>query len=124
MDDEAAIRTLASQMMEHLGLDVHSVADGTAAVDEYSRALRDGRRYDLVVLDLTVPGGLGGLQALRRLRAIDPEVIAVVSSGYSADEVMASYRSHGFRAIVPKPYGIGELARALRPLLSGEAVRN
>ncbi len=124
MDDESAIRTLASQMMEHLGLDVYSVADGTAAVDEYSRALRDGRRYDLVVLDLTVPGGLGGLQALRRLRAIDPEVIAVVSSGYSADEVMASYRSHGFRAIVPKPYGIGELARALRPLLSSEAVRN
>jgi signal transduction histidine kinase/ActR/RegA family two-component response regulator len=124
MDDEADIRALASQMMQHLGLYVHCVADGTAAVDEYSRALRDSRRYDLVVLDLTVPGGLGGLQALRRLRAIDPDVVAVVSSGYSADEVMASYRSHGFRAMVPKPYGIEELARALRPLLSSQPGAN
>ncbi len=117
MDDEPDIRRLATQMMQHLGLEVHSVADGAAAAEEYARALRDGRRYDLVVLDLTVPGGMGGLQALRRLKEIDAEVTAIVSSGYSEDEVMASYRSHGFRAMVPKPYGIDELARALHPLL-------
>jgi CheY-like chemotaxis protein len=121
MDDEADIRRLATQMMQHLGLEVHSVADGGAAAEEYARALRDGRRYDLVVLDLTIPGGMGGLQALTRLREIDPEVCAIVSSGYSEDEVMASYRSHGFRAMVPKPYGIDELARALRPLLTDAA---
>ncbi len=117
MDDEQEIRRLATHMLQHLGLEVHSVADGAAAAEEYTRALRDGRRYDLVVLDLTIPGGMGGLQTLRRLREIDPEVCAVVSSGYSEDEVMATYRSHGFRAMVPKPYGIEELARALRPLL-------
>jgi signal transduction histidine kinase/CheY-like chemotaxis protein len=117
MDDEAAIRRLATQMMQHLGLEVHSVADGVAAAEEYARAIRDDRPYDVVVLDLTIPGGMGGLQTLGRLREIDPEVCAVVSSGYSEDEVMASYRSHGFRAMVSKPYSIEELARALRPLL-------
>ncbi len=105
MDDEHEIRRLATHMLQHLGLEVHSVADGAAAAEEYTRALRDGRRYDLVVLDLTIPGGMGGLQTLRRLREIDPEVCAVVSSGYSEDEVMATYRSHGFRAMVPKPTG-------------------
>jgi len=117
MDDEPDIRRLAAQMMQHLGLEVHSVADGAAAAAEYARALRDGRRYDIVILDLTVPGGMGGLQALRLLRETDPEVCAVVSSGYSEDEVMAAYRKHGFRAIVSKPYGIDELASTLRPLL-------
>ncbi|HLP02557.1 MAG TPA: ATP-binding protein [Opitutaceae bacterium] len=117
MDDEADIRRLATQMMQRLGLEVHSVADGAAAIDEYVRAIRDGRPYNLVVLDLTIPGGIGGLQALGRLREIDPEVRAVVSSGYSEDEVMASYRSHGFLAMVSKPYSIEELARVLRPLL-------
>jgi signal transduction histidine kinase/CheY-like chemotaxis protein len=121
MDDEPEIRRLAGQMMQHLGLEVHCVADGAAAAAEYSRALRDGRRYDIVILDLTVPGGIGGLQALRLLREADPDVCAVVSSGYSEDEVMAAYHKHGFRAIVSKPYGISELARALRPLLRDTA---
>ena len=121
MDDEPEIRRLAGQMMQHLGLEVHCVAEGGAAAAEYARALRDGRRYDLVILDLTVPGGMGGLQALRLLREADPEVCAVVSSGYSEDEVMATYRSHGFRAMVSKPYGIEDLARALRPLLRDTA---
>jgi signal transduction histidine kinase/CheY-like chemotaxis protein len=122
MDDERDIRYLASQMMQRLGLEVHSVADGKAAVAEYTRALRDGRRYDIVVLDLTIPGGMGGLQALRLLRHADPDVCAVVSSGYSEDEVMATYTSHGFRAMILKPYGIEELARALRPLLRGTSL--
>jgi len=123
MDDEPEIRHLAAQMMQHLGLEVHCTADGAAATAEYTRALRDGRRYDIVILDLTVPGGMGGLQALRLLREADPEVCAVVSSGYSEDEVTAAYRKHGFRAIVSKPYGIDELARALRPLLSDTAAQ-
>ncbi|MFT3828798.1 MAG: ATP-binding protein [Opitutaceae bacterium] len=118
LDDEADIRHLATQMMQRLGLEVHSVADGAAAIDEYVRAVRDGRPYNLVILDLTIPGGIGGLQALGRLREIDPEVRAVVSSGYSEDEVMATYRSHGFRAMLSKPYSIEELTRVLRPLLS------
>ena len=117
MDDEPEIRSLAGQMMQHLGLEVHCAADGAAAAAEYARALRDGRRYDIVILDLTVPGGRGGLQALRLLRESDPDVCAVVSSGYSEDEVMAAYHKHGFRAMVTKPYGIEDLARALRPLL-------
>ncbi|HQF40165.1 MAG TPA: response regulator, partial [Opitutaceae bacterium] len=117
MDDEPEIRALATQMMQHLGLEAHCVADGAAAAEEYGRALRDGRPYDLVILDLTVPGGMGGLQAFRRLREIDAGVRAVVSSGYSEDEVLATYRDHGFVAMVPKPYGIEQLARALRPLL-------
>ena len=114
VDDEADIRRLATQMMQHLGLEVHSVADGAAAAEEYARALRDGRRYDLVVLDLTIPGGMGGLQALTRLREIDPEVCAIVSSGYTSDPIMTDPQRFGFSAFIAKPYNIQTLSTILK----------
>ena len=121
MDDEAEILTLAARMLRRLGLSVHTASDGAAAVAEYQKAHHAGQPFDLVILDLTVPGGMGGLQTLALLRKFDPTVCAVVSSGYSEDEVMASYHSHGFRAMIPKPYGLGDIARTLHPLLGQTA---
>jgi two-component system, cell cycle sensor histidine kinase and response regulator CckA len=76
-----------------------------------------GRRYDLVIMDLTVPGGIGGLETIRRLRELDPKVRAIVSSGYSSDPVMADYRAHGFAGMIPKPYRIVDFARVIRQVL-------
>lgn len=117
MDDEEIIRTMAGTLLRRLGLEVECAADGAEAVEHHSRALTEGRRFDLVIMDLTVPGGMGGLEALARLRAIDPDVRAVVSSGYSSDPVLANFRQHGFVAVVAKPYEVGEITRVLCELL-------
>jgi len=119
MDDEEIIRVMAVALLRRFGLEVECAADGAEAVEKYREALGAGRRYDLVIMDLTVPGGLGGLPALDRLRELDPGVKAVVSSGYSSDPVLANYRAHGFAAMVAKPYEVGEIAGVLREMLGG-----
>jgi PAS domain S-box-containing protein len=113
MDDEAQVREVVHQMLEHLGWQVECAADGREAVERYHRALAAGRRFDVVVLDLTVPGGMGGREAVRQLRELDPELRAIVSSGYSNDTVLADYRSHGFFGMVAKPYRLDDLERVL-----------
>ncbi|HDH96712.1 MAG TPA: response regulator, partial [Proteobacteria bacterium] len=82
--------------------------------------LEAGDPFDLVILDLTVVGGMGGKEAIRHLLEIDPHVKAAVSSGYSDDPVMADYRKYGFKGVIPKPYGIEKLSRLLHSLI-GEA---
>jgi CheY-like chemotaxis protein len=120
MDDEESIRRLASSMCKKLGLGITTVADGADAVAEYQRARTSGTPYNLVILDLTVPGGMGGQRALEMLRKIDPDVKAVVSSGYANEQVLANFQAHGFCAMVAKPYEVGELARVLSSVLSGK----
>ena len=92
-------------------------ADGQAAVDRFLTEREAGRPFDVVVMDLTVPGGRGGLEALERMRALDPRVTAIVSSGYSSDPVLANYRDYGFRGRVAKPYELAEFGRVLREVL-------
>ncbi len=118
MDDEESIRKLATGLLRRLGCEVEVVADGRAAVEAYRAAGAAGRPFDLVVMDLTVPGGMGGLEALGHLRAADPGVRAVVSSGYSSDPVLANYREYGFRGRVAKPYELAEFGRVLREALA------
>ncbi|MBK8476581.1 MAG: response regulator [Opitutaceae bacterium] len=120
MDDEAPIRKLATAMLRRLGCEVELAADGQAMVDAYCSAREAGRPFDAVVMDLTVPGGMGGLEALERLRALDPDVQAIVSSGYSSDPVLANYRSYGFSGRVAKPYEIADFGRVLREVLGPE----
>ncbi len=113
MDDDAAVRSVGRAMLARLGYEVVTVADGNEAIAAFGDARRAGRPMDVVVMDLTVPGGMGGAEALRALRAMDPAVRAVVTSGYSNDPVMSRYREHGFSGIVTKPYTVDELAAAV-----------
>lgn len=118
MDDEAPIRLLGGAVLKRLGYAVTTVNDGAAVVSEYAAAAAAGRPFDLVILDLTVPGGMGGAEAMEKLRAMDADVCAIVSSGYSSDPVMANYRAHGFRGRVPKPYAADDLSDVVRSVLA------
>ncbi|MEZ0217534.1 MAG: PAS domain S-box protein [Rariglobus sp.] len=121
MDDEEPIRAMAEALLKRLGLEVTCVADGQEAVKIYCEALRNGERYDLVIMDLTVPGGMGGKEAMTELHKVDPHVKGIVSSGYSSDPVMANYRAHGFSGMVAKPYRLTDLAKTIRAVIDEAA---
>jgi len=113
MDDEELVRNIASKMIRHLGYDVSCVRNGEEAVREFALALEAGKAYDAVMLDLTVPGGMGGTEAIGKIRDMAPHVRAIVSSGYSNDPVMAEYKNYGFDEVAVKPYKIEELSEVL-----------
>ena len=114
MDDELMVREIATAMIQKLGYEVESAADGGEAIVLYQQARTQGRPFSAVIMDITVPGGMGGKEAIRELLAIDPGVRALVSSGYSNDPVMADFAGHGFCAVIPKPYRLADLATALK----------
>jgi len=118
MDDEEPILRMAEKLMKRMGLEYETVPDGATAVKRYAAAKEAGKPFDLVVMDLTIPGGMGGREAISVLRAYDPAVKAIVSSGYSSDLAMADFRKHGFRGMVAKPYDISELASVIRGVLA------
>ena len=117
MDDEVAVREVAGEMLEALGYWASLVADGAAALTSWEAARAAGRPYDAVVMDLSIPGGMGGREAVRHLLELDPDAVAIVSSGYSNDPVMANHRDHGFRGVIRKPYFLSELGRTLAEAL-------
>jgi PAS domain S-box-containing protein len=118
MDDEEAIIRMAGLLLKRLGFEVEVARDGSETVRKFAAAHSAGRPFDLVVMDLTVPGGMGGREAIEHLRRIDPGVKAIVSSGYSSDPVLANYRSYGFRGMVAKPFKIEDLTRVFREVLN------
>jgi signal transduction histidine kinase/CheY-like chemotaxis protein len=117
MDDEAIVRNVLRQLLESLGYTVECVQDGTEAVAAYQRAQAAGQPFAVVILDYTIPGGMGGLEALARLRALDPQVIALISSGYANNPVVADWAYYGFSGVVAKPYTIAQLQEALHHVL-------
>jgi PAS domain S-box-containing protein len=117
MDDEEPVRQLACSMLQHFGYETLAVKDGAEAVIRYNQARRAGAPFAAVIMDLTIPGGMGGRDALQQLLMGDPQVRAIVSSGYSNDPVMAKYREHGFLGVVEKPYTIEELGRVLHEVV-------
>jgi signal transduction histidine kinase/ActR/RegA family two-component response regulator len=119
MDDEEPIVQMASTLLQRLGFEVEVTRDGAETVQKFEAAHAAGRPFDLVVMDLTVPGGMGGREAIEQLRQIDPGVKAIVSSGYSSDPVLANYRAYGFRGMVAKPYKIDDFTRVLREVMRG-----
>ncbi len=119
MDDEEQIRHLTGEMLRMLGYRVEVAKDGTEAIELYQQAKSSSRPFDIVILDLTVAGGMGGRQAMQRLTEIDPDIKAIVSSGYSNDPVMADYSKYGFAGVVPKPYDMKEIARTLKRVIGG-----
>ncbi|HJT81091.1 MAG TPA: response regulator [Chthoniobacterales bacterium] len=114
MDDEAAIRELTSQLLTTLGYEVTAVPDGLEAVKTYERALRRGEHFQAVILDATIRGGMGGLATIERLRNIDPQVTAIICSGYSDQAALSQFFNYGFAGALPKPFTRRELAEALQ----------
>lgn len=113
MDDEEMIRNVAAEMARHMGYQPVSCESGDKAVSLYREALESGETFHAVIMDLTIPGGMGGQEALQHLIALDPGVRAIASSGYSDCRSIAEFREHGFRGVLPKPYTIREFHRAL-----------
>ncbi len=113
MDDEEIVRELAREMLGNLGYQVTIAKDGTEAIGLYRRAKETDRPFNAVVMDLTIQGGMGGKETVRELAEIDPEVKAIVSSGYSNDPIMTDFLKYGFRGAIAKPYKIRELSEVL-----------
>jgi CheY-like chemotaxis protein len=109
MDDEESILEVTSEILRVFGYEVEGSRDGEEALRKYRQAMLDGKRFDLVIMDLTIPMGMGGQDAVRELLAIDPQARALVSSGHMADPVISNYRAHGFVGAIPKPYRMDEL---------------
>jgi CheY-like chemotaxis protein len=119
MDDEEVVRNVASHMLGYLGFnDITFAADGAEAVQLYKEALQTNNPFSVVILDLTVPGGMGGKETIKELKQIDPEVKAIVSSGYTNEQVITEFKEHGFSGIVTKPYTIDQLSDVLNEVLS------
>jgi PAS domain S-box-containing protein len=117
LEDDPDVREGLASLLVSLGHTQESAADADTAMELFRAAQVAGHPFDAVILDLTIRGGAGGLEVLERLRAVDPEVRAVVSSGYSTDAVMARYREYGFQGLLPKPYRREELSRILARVL-------
>jgi PAS domain S-box-containing protein len=118
MDDEACVREIARSMLEYLGCQVVEAANGYEAIEVYEENRIKGAPFAAVIMDLTIPGSLGGLETLGKLQGLDPEVKALVSSGYANDPAMANYRDYGFVGVIPKPFTIKELLETLTRVLS------
>jgi PAS domain S-box-containing protein len=118
MDDEAILRDFIEELLKMLGYDVQGTADGVEALQAYQRAREAGTPFDCVLMDLTIPGGMGGKETIKHLLEMDPEVKAIVSSGYCDDPVMANYRKHGFKGVVAKPYDAEGLSAVLHQVIA------
>jgi PAS domain S-box-containing protein len=117
MDDEEPIRTVGGEMLFYYGYQVTLARDGKEAIDLYKKAQKAGEPFELVIMDLTVPGGLGGIETMAVLRQIDPGAKAIISSGYASDPVMSDYKRYGFSGVVIKPYKFDELIEVLNQVL-------
>lgn len=118
MDDDEMVRSVAGKILSHLGYEADFAADGEEALTLYSTAHNAGRPFDVVIMDLTIPGGLGGKEAIRRLLDMDPEARAIVSSGYADDPILTNYQEYGFKGVIRKPYRIHTFSQELARVLS------
>ncbi len=117
LEDEPLIRQLMVQNLQIAGCEVAQTTDGSETVTRYRESVSKGQPFDLVIMDLSIPGGMGGAAAMEKLRAIDPGIRAIVSSGYSDDPVMSRYLDYGFRAVLPKPYDPREFRELVEEML-------
>ena len=117
MDDEESILELMARMLEIQGYEVAVTMDGDAAVSKYRAAMEAGNPFDLVILDLTVPTGMGGYETFKAIREFDPGVKAIVSSGYSHEPIILNYKEYGIAGLAPKPYRVADLLKAVAGVL-------
>ncbi|MEA3543893.1 MAG: cache domain-containing protein [Thermodesulfobacteriota bacterium] len=118
LDDEELLRHMSGAMLEEMGHRVDYAACGEEAVKKYQIAHEEGREYDVILCDLTIPGGMGGQEAAQKILKLDPQAKLIVSSGYATDPVMANYVEYGFRGRVTKPYRFAELQQVLQQVLT------
>ncbi len=121
VDDEEIVREVAGEMLRSMGYDVAFASDGSEAIKQYMQARQAAKPFRAVIMDLTMPGGMGGRETMVKLCEIDPEVKAIVSSGYSQDQVMANFRDFGFVGVVRKPYKPSDLGKALHEAFAGSS---
>jgi PAS domain S-box-containing protein len=122
VDDEEAIRALVEFTLERLGYQVTQAESAVEGVEIYRQKLAAGERFDAVILDLTLPGGMGGKEALKKLIEIDPTVNAIVSSGYALDATMSRYQDFGFRGVIAKPYEAAELGKIVHEVIASSQI--
>jgi signal transduction histidine kinase/ActR/RegA family two-component response regulator len=123
MDDDPSLRVLFQAVLNQLGYDVRTAADGAEAIALYKKAKAEALEFDAVLLDLTVTGGMGGVEAAAKLKAFDPTIRMVVSSGYSDAPVMSHFADYGFDAVIEKPWTVQEMSAVLRSVLVTDRVR-
>ncbi len=119
MEDEPMVREVAQEMLSLMGYEVDSVRDGIEAIALYRKGINEGRPFAAVIMNLTVPGGMGAKEAVGALLKLDPRVRAIVSSGYANDPVMERFAGYGFKGVVSKPYNLDELDAVLHKVVCG-----
>ena len=119
VDDDDTVRLVVGRMLGQCGYEAEFAEDGDKAIDLYKKAKATGQPFDAVIIDLIIPAGMGGKEAIKKLIEIDPDVRAIVSSGYSDDPVMSNFKEYGFKDAMAKPYEIAELRQMLHKVISG-----
>ena len=118
LEDEPSVSRVLARMLQKLGFESEVTSRGEQTIEVYEKALAEERPFQVVILDLTVPGGMGGEETIKRLLSLDPGVKAIVSSGYSDGDVIAEHKKFGFQGLLTKPYGIGKLRETLGEVLA------
>jgi CheY-like chemotaxis protein len=118
MDDEEMIREFATEVLHNMGYEAVIASNGAKAIELYRSAMESGHPFDVAILDLTIPDGMGGKEAVQKLLDIDPEIKAIVSSGFPEDSVVTDFQRYGFRGAIEKPYDFEELRDLLSKLMS------
>lgn len=118
LEDEDQIIRMIKKICSHLNFEVKIVKDGSEVISLYQKELNNGRKFDIVLLDLTIPGGLGGEETAKILLNIDSHVKIIISSGYSTGEIMSNYKNYGFKGVLPKPYSINDFSNKINEILN------
>jgi DNA-binding NtrC family response regulator len=121
MDDDGAVRSVLMQLLKNAGYDVVCTASGSEAVTAYAAAMKEGSPFTVVVMDLTIPGGMDGKEAVAKVLKLDPLARVVVASGYSNDPIMANFREYGFCGVIAKPFNIDEFLAVVSKASETEA---
>ena len=117
MDDEEMVREVLDNMLSHLGYEAVFAKDGVEALDTFTKAQKSAKKFDALILDLTVPGGMGGKAVMEELLKIDPQIKVIVCSGYSEDPIMSEFARYGFSGVIAKPYKISQLSKVLHEII-------
>jgi PAS domain S-box-containing protein len=123
MDDDEVIRKMLKQLLNMAGYKAELTVDGAEALKMYAQGREAGKPFNAVIMDLTIPGGMGGKEAIKKLLEIDPEARVIVSSGYATDPIMSEYKKYGFSAVITKPYSVKQLEETLREILKKKRKR-